>query len=60
VLITVGGTVEAIDPVRFLSNHSSGKMGMALAYASIKLVQKQRLLLAQFLLMLKKGQKLSL
>ena len=35
VLITVGGTVEAIDPVRFLSNHSSGKMGMALAYASI-------------------------
>ena len=35
-LITVGGTVEAIDPVRFLSNHSSGKMGMALAYASIQ------------------------
>ena len=36
VLITVGGTVEAIDPVRFLSNYSSGKMGMALAYASIQ------------------------
>jgi len=36
VLITVGGTVEAIDPIRFLSNHSSGKMGMALAYASIQ------------------------
>ena len=36
VLITVGGTVEALDPVRFLSNHSSGKMGMALAYASIQ------------------------
>jgi len=36
VLITLGGTVEAIDPVRFLSNHSSGKMGMALAYASIQ------------------------
>ena len=36
VLITVGGTVEAIDPVRLLSNHSSGKMGMALAYASIQ------------------------
>ena len=36
VLITVGGTVEAIDAVRFLSNHSSGKMGMALAYASIQ------------------------
>ena len=36
VLITVGGTIEAIDPVRFLSNHSSGKMGMALAYSSIQ------------------------
>jgi len=36
VLITVGGTIEAIDPVRFLSNHSSGKMGMALAYTSIQ------------------------
>ena len=36
VLITIGGTVEVIDPVRFLSNHSSGKMGMALAYASIQ------------------------
>jgi len=36
VLITVGSTIEAIDPVRFLSNHSSGKMGMALAYASIQ------------------------
>src|SRR3954447_8288276 len=28
-LITVGGTREAIDPVRFISNHSSGKMGFA-------------------------------
>ena len=36
VLITIGGTIEAIDPVRFLSNHSSGKMGMALAYESIQ------------------------
>ncbi|REJ78944.1 MAG: bifunctional phosphopantothenoylcysteine decarboxylase/phosphopantothenate--cysteine ligase CoaBC [Acidobacteria bacterium] len=30
-LITVGGTREAIDPVRFISNRSSGKMGFALA-----------------------------
>ena len=36
VLITVGATIEAIDPVRFISNHSSGKMGMALASASIQ------------------------
>ena len=35
VLITIGGTIEAIDPVRFISNHSSGKMGMALANACI-------------------------
>lgn len=33
VLITLGPTQEAIDPVRFLSNHSSGKMGFALAQA---------------------------
>jgi phosphopantothenoylcysteine decarboxylase/phosphopantothenate--cysteine ligase len=34
VLITVGGTREAIDPVRFISNHSSGKMGYAVAEAA--------------------------
>lgn len=31
VLVTAGPTVEAIDPVRFISNHSTGKMGYALA-----------------------------
>jgi len=36
VLITIGGTIEAIDPVRYISNHSSGKMGMALAHACIQ------------------------
>lgn len=34
VLITAGATREAIDPVRYLSNHSSGKMGYALAQAA--------------------------
>jgi phosphopantothenoylcysteine decarboxylase/phosphopantothenate--cysteine ligase len=34
VLLTVGGTREAIDPVRFISNHSSGKMGFAVAEAA--------------------------
>lgn len=33
VLITAGPTQEAIDPVRFISNHSSGKMGYAIAKA---------------------------
>ncbi|MBW2961189.1 bifunctional phosphopantothenoylcysteine decarboxylase/phosphopantothenate--cysteine ligase CoaBC [Mesonia aestuariivivens] len=31
ILITAGPTYEAIDPVRFIGNHSSGKMGFALA-----------------------------
>jgi len=31
ILITAGPTQEAIDPVRFISNHSSGKMGFAIA-----------------------------
>ncbi len=31
VVVTAGGTREAIDPVRFVSNHSSGKMGYAVA-----------------------------
>ncbi len=35
VLVTAGPTREAIDPVRFLSNHSSGKMGYALAKAAM-------------------------
>ncbi len=34
VVITAGPTREAIDPVRFISNHSSGKMGFALADAA--------------------------
>ena len=31
ILITAGGTKESIDPVRYIGNHSSGKMGLALA-----------------------------
>ena len=34
VLVTAGPTRESIDPVRFLSNHSSGKMGVAIAAAA--------------------------
>ena len=36
VIITAGPTREKIDPVRFISNHSSGKMGYALAEESVK------------------------
>ena len=37
VLITAGPTYEAIDPVRFIGNHSSGKMGYALAHKAAEL-----------------------
>lgn len=37
VLITAGPTYEAIDPVRFIGNHSSGKMGYALAEVALKM-----------------------
>jgi phosphopantothenoylcysteine decarboxylase/phosphopantothenate--cysteine ligase len=36
VLITAGPTREAIDPVRYISNHSSGKMGYAIAAAFLE------------------------
>lgn len=36
VLITAGPTREAIDPVRYISNHSSGKMGYAIAMAFLE------------------------
>lgn len=37
ILITAGPTREAIDPVRYLTNHSSGKMGYALAQAAVEM-----------------------
>ena len=40
ILITAGPTQEAIDPVRYISNHSSGKMGFALANAAAQLGAK--------------------
>ncbi len=36
VLVTAGATQEAIDPVRFITNHSSGKMGYAIARAAAR------------------------
>ena len=35
VLVTAGATMEAIDPVRYITNHSSGKMGFAIARAAM-------------------------
>ncbi|MHC4625148.1 MAG: phosphopantothenoylcysteine decarboxylase domain-containing protein [Planctomycetota bacterium] len=45
-LITAGGTREYIDPVRFISNASSGKMGFALARAALKAGHKVTLIAA--------------
>ncbi|MBA3531477.1 MAG: bifunctional phosphopantothenoylcysteine decarboxylase/phosphopantothenate--cysteine ligase CoaBC [Ardenticatenales bacterium] len=36
IVITAGGTQEAVDPVRYLSNHSSGRMGYAVAEAAAR------------------------
>ena len=36
VLVTAGPTMEAIDPVRYITNHSSGKMGYAIAKAAAR------------------------
>jgi phosphopantothenoylcysteine synthetase/decarboxylase len=44
ILITSGGTREYIDPVRFITNASSGKMGYALALAAIKAGHKVTLI----------------
>lgn len=35
VVVTAGGTAEPIDPVRFIGNHSTGKMGVAIAQAAL-------------------------
>ncbi|PFG45518.1 phosphopantothenoylcysteine decarboxylase/phosphopantothenate--cysteine ligase [Vibrio sp. ES.051] len=40
VLITAGPTREALDPVRYITNHSSGKMGYALASAAVQMGAK--------------------
>ncbi len=44
VLITAGPTFEAIDPVRFIGNHASGKMGFALAEVAANLGAKVTLI----------------
>ena len=46
ILITAGGTREYIDPVRFISNASSGRMGYALARTAVKAGHKVTLITA--------------
>lgn len=37
VLVSAGGTLEAIDPVRYIGNRSSGRQGLAIAYEALRL-----------------------
>jgi phosphopantothenoylcysteine decarboxylase / phosphopantothenate---cysteine ligase len=45
IIITAGPTYEALDPVRFIGNHSSGKMGVAIAKEAVKRGAKVTLIL---------------
>jgi phosphopantothenoylcysteine decarboxylase/phosphopantothenate--cysteine ligase len=56
-LITAGGTREYIDPVRFVSNASSGRMGYALARAALKAGHKVTLITAPTSLRIPEGTK---
>ncbi|MGO2916796.1 MAG: bifunctional phosphopantothenoylcysteine decarboxylase/phosphopantothenate--cysteine ligase CoaBC, partial [Leuconostoc falkenbergense] len=47
VIITAGGTKESIDPVRYITNRSSGKMGFALAQAAVESGAKVTLISTQ-------------
>jgi phosphopantothenoylcysteine decarboxylase/phosphopantothenate--cysteine ligase len=53
VLITAGPTYESIDPVRFIGNHSSGKMGVELAYSFAQKGAKVHLILGPSILSVK-------
>ncbi|MDP4286282.1 MAG: bifunctional phosphopantothenoylcysteine decarboxylase/phosphopantothenate--cysteine ligase CoaBC [Bacteroidota bacterium] len=57
-LVTAGPTYEAIDPVRFISNHSSGKMGVAIAEELYKRGAEVQLVLGPSNLLTNKGIKL--
>lgn len=57
ILITAGGTREAIDPVRFLSNGSSGRMGVSLARVAQRLWHEVTLITAPTELKPSKGVK---
>jgi len=48
VLVTAGGTREAIDPVRYIGNHSSGKQGLAIAEAALHRGAQVTLIAANF------------
>lgn len=60
VVVTAGGTEEAIDPVRFIGNRSSGKMGIAIANAAAKLGAKVKLIYGNVTITLPEEQNIEL
>jgi phosphopantothenoylcysteine decarboxylase / phosphopantothenate---cysteine ligase len=58
ILVTAGGTHEAIDPVRFLTNGSSGRMGVSIARVAQRLWHEVTLISAPTLLKPSRGVKL--
>lgn len=48
ILVTAGATCEAIDPVRFITNHSSGKMGFAISRAAAMRGAEVKLIAASY------------
>ena len=59
ILVTAGPTYEALDPVRFIGNHSSGKMGVALAELAYDLGAEVELILGPSKLTVKSGVKVT-
>ena len=55
IVVTAGGTRESIDPVRFISNHSSGKQGYAVTQAALDLGSRVTLITAPGSLAAPKG-----
>lgn len=58
IIVTAGGTREAIDPVRYIGNNSSGKMGIAIARAARNAGAKVTLIYGQIKVPLPQGVKL--
>ncbi|GGN95993.1 bifunctional phosphopantothenoylcysteine decarboxylase/phosphopantothenate--cysteine ligase CoaBC [Saccharibacillus kuerlensis] len=55
IVVTAGGTIERIDPVRYITNDSSGKMGAALAQAARDLGAKVKLIVGKIQIPLPEG-----
>lgn len=60
VIVTAGGTEEPIDPVRFIGNRSSGKMGIAIAMAAASLGAQVKLIYGNITTTLPRNSKIDL